>query len=69
MFLYYTTNNNIQCPCMTPTQCIYVFGVILTKPPIISQSDINRLVFEIAREYVYNETGNEILHKLLFILI
>jgi hypothetical protein len=69
MFLYYTTNYNIQCPCMTPTQCIYVFGVILTKPSITSHNDINGLVFVTATEYVSCETGNGILHKSLFILI
>jgi len=69
MFLYYATDYKIQRHCMTPTQCIYVFGVILTKPSIMSQSDINGLVFVMATECVSCETGNGILHKLLFILM
>jgi len=63
MFLYYTTNYKIQSPCMTPTQRIYVFDVILTKPSIMSQSDIHGLVFVMATEYISCETGNGILHK------
>lgn len=37
----------------------------------MSQSDINGLVFVMATEYVYVscETGNGILHKLVFVLI